>query len=78
MSKKVKMIWDMRGGDAKGMAEHHAIHLKEYAQRESVETYDVNVEEVTDMYTLAYMIINESDMITVRDALRPHRAEYAD
>ena len=68
----------MRGGDAKGMAEHHAIHLKEYAQRESIQIHDVATEEVNDVYTLAYMIINESDMITVRDALRPHRAEYAD
>lgn len=72
------MIWDMRGGDAKGTAEHHVIHLREYAERNSVALHDAGVEEVTDMYTIAYMIIDESDMIKVRDALRPHRAEYAE
>ncbi|MGL1889749.1 MAG: hypothetical protein OCD76_24760 [Reichenbachiella sp.] len=40
MEKKVKMIWDMRGGDAKGTAEHHAIHLKEYVQRDKITTHD--------------------------------------
>lgn len=68
----------MRGGDAKGMAEHHAIHLKEYAEKFDIALYDAGIEEVTDMYTIAYMIIDEKDMITVRDNLRPHRAEYAD
>ncbi len=37
----------------------------------------VGTELVNDVYCVAFMIINESDMITVRDALKPHRAEYA-
>ncbi|MBU2913537.1 hypothetical protein [Reichenbachiella agariperforans] len=76
--KKVKMIWDMRGGDAKGMAEHHAIHLKEYAAKWNMTLHEAGTEVVNDAYIVAYMIIDESDMITVRDNLRPHRAEYAE
>lgn len=78
MDRKIKMIWDMHGQHAKGTAEHHAIHLEEFAEREKIETMGVGTEDMTDMHSIAYMIIEEKDMIAVRDALRPQRAEEAE
>lgn len=70
---KIKLIWDLRGGDAKGTAEHHVIHLKEYAEREAIPLYGCDIEIMSDMYVVAFMIVDESNMIQVRDDLRPHR-----
>lgn len=75
--RKIKLIWDMHGQHAKGTAEHHAIHLKEFAEREKIEVMDVGTETFSDMHTMAFMVVEEKDMITVRDALRPQRAELA-
>ena len=78
MERKIKLIWDMHGTHAKGTAEHHAIHLKEYGERESVNVLGCGTEDLTEMHSLAFMIVEEKDMITVRDALRPQRAEVAE
>ena len=32
MAARLKLIWDFRGPDAKHIAEHHAIHLREYVE----------------------------------------------
>ncbi|MEO9802405.1 MAG: hypothetical protein ABJF04_04120 [Reichenbachiella sp.] len=78
MNRKIKLIWDMHGVHARGTAAHHAIHLKEYAEREQIDTEDIGTEDFSDMHSIAYMVVEEKDMITVRDALRPQRAEEAD
>ncbi len=73
--KKIKLIWDFRGGDAKGTAEHHRIHLEEYAEREKLELTESGVEEISGMHYIAYLLVVESEMIQVRDALVPHRGQ---
>lgn len=78
MERQIKLIWDMHGQHAKGTAEHHAIHLKEFAERERIQTMGVGTEDLSDMHSMAYMVVEEKDMITVRDALRPQRAEVAE
>ena len=77
MSRHIKLIWDIRGADAKLMAEHHVQHLKEYMALEKLEVLDTGLKEITDMYSTAYMIVHEKNMIQVRDALKPHRGEFA-
>ncbi len=67
----------MHGPHANGTAAHHAIHLKEYGERAQIELFGCGTEDLSDMHSLAYMIVEEKDMITVRDALRPQRAEEA-
>ncbi len=32
-------------------------------------------QQINEMYSLAFMVVNEEDMIQVRDALKPHRGE---
>ena len=76
MEKKLKLIWDFRGPDAQKTAEHHEIHLKEFIRKESLQNEITGVEVLSDMYSVAYLVVNESEMISVRDALRPHRGEW--
>jgi hypothetical protein len=76
--KKIKLIWDFRGSVSAKTAEHHEIHLKEYLE---IEKYAVNItgyEELHEMHSIAYLVIEEKDLITFRDQLKPHRAEYYD
>lgn len=73
MSKKIKLIWDFRGPAAEKTAEHHEIHLKEFITAENLQLNITGFTVLTDMHSIAYLVVNEAEMITVRDALKPHR-----
>jgi len=77
MSKKIKLLWDFRGPEATKIAEHHCIHLKEYSALEKLEGTEIDITKVSDRYTIAYMIVEEKDMNTCREALKPHRGQLA-
>ena len=70
---QVKLVWDFRGMDAKQFAEHHAIHLKQYALAENLKDTNTGIIEVEAMHCYAFLTVNKENMIQVRDALRPHR-----
>lgn len=65
----------MRGLHASGMAEHHAIHLQEFAEREGITAEEVGTENLSDLYSVAFMIVPEQDSEMVQKSLRPHRVE---
>lgn len=73
--RKLKLIWDFRGPNGKKTAEHHVIHLKEYIQLEKLDINITGTEELSDMHTIAFMVVNEGDMKPIRDALKPHRGQ---
>ncbi len=73
--RKIKLIWDFRGEVAAKTAEHHEIHLKEFIEVEKLEVNLTGFEILNDMYAIAFMVVEEKDMIAVRDALKPHRGE---
>jgi hypothetical protein len=75
MSKKIKLIWDFRGPASAKTAEHHEIHLKEYIALEKLDLNSTGFETFGEMHAIAYMVVSESHMISVRDALKPHRGE---
>jgi hypothetical protein len=77
MSRKIKLIWDFRGPNAEKTAEHHCIHLNEFTAIEKLAFHDINTHKNSDFHTIAYITVNESDMLTFRDALKPHRGEVA-
>jgi hypothetical protein len=77
MPKKIKLLWDFRGPEAKKIAEHHCIHLKEYAVLEKLEGIEIDITKVSDLYTIAFMIVEEKDMQSSREALKPHRGQLA-
>jgi len=73
--RNIKLIWDFRGPAAAKTAEHHEIHLKEYIQIEKLPLEITGYEIIHEMHAIAYMVVPESQMIAVRDALKPHRGE---
>ena len=75
MSRKIKLIWDFRGEVAAKTAEHHEIHLKEFIQIEKIEINITGFQILNEMYAIAFMVVTDDNMIQVRDALKPHRAE---
>jgi len=77
VDRKIKLIWDFKGPDGLATAKHHCIHLKEFAQIDSLTYHEVNHKELNPMHTIAFIIVDESNMKTFRDALKPHRGELA-
>ena len=45
--------------------------------KEDINFYDVNVQSYSDVYVIAFIIVDERDMIVFRDALKPNRGEVA-
>jgi hypothetical protein len=72
---KIKLIWDFRGPDAAKIAEHHEIHLKEFIQIKKITLNITGFTVLNEVYAIAYMVVEKSEMIPVRDALKPHRGE---
>ena len=75
MARKIKLIWDFRGAVSAKTAEHHEIHLKEYIQSEKLPLNITGFQIIDEMYAIAFMVVEEDNMISVRDALKPHRGE---
>lgn len=73
--RKIKLIWDFKGPASLKTAEHHDIHLKEFVEKEQINSIAIGFEAINEMHAIAYIAVNESDMLMVRDALRPHRGE---
>lgn len=77
MARKIKLIWDFRGPEALEIAKHHVVHLEEFVLKEDLAFHSTGTDPVSEMYCIAYIVVNEADMITYRDALVPHRGEVA-
>ncbi len=77
MNRKIKLIWDFKGPDALETAKHHCVHLNEFTQIENLPFYEVNHQEINEMHTVAFIVVNEQQMKVFRDALKPHRGVLA-
>ncbi len=75
MSKKIKLIWDFRGPASEKTAKHHEIHLKEFLEIEKLRLNITGHQSFNDMHSIAFIVVEESEMIKVRDVLKPHRGE---
>lgn len=75
MSRQIKLIWDFRGPAAAKTAEHHEIHLKEFIAMEKLPITITGFEVKNEMHAIAYIVVNDEQMIPMRDALKPHRGE---
>jgi hypothetical protein len=69
----IQLIWDFRGHAAQGTAEHHARHLAEFAQREQLSMQKTGAEALTPLHWIAWMIVEEKDVPSLRAALNPSR-----
>jgi hypothetical protein len=77
LNRKLKLIWDFRGTASQKTAEHHCVHLKEFAIVQNLHFYSIDFSIISEMHTIAFIIVDEIDMKTYRDALKPHRGELA-
>jgi len=77
LTRKIKLIWDFRGPEALEIAKHHCVHLKEFSEKENLSFFDISTNPISEMYCIAFITVDEKDMIVYRDALKPHRGEVA-
>ena len=73
--RQIKLIWDFRGESSAKTAEHHEIHLKEFIISEKLSLNITGFEAINDMHAIAFMVVTDENMITIRDILKPHRGE---
>lgn len=78
MNRKLKLIWDFKGSISQKTAEHHCIHLKEFAIIKKLHFYKIDFTVLSEIHTIAFIIVDEVDMKTYRDALKPHRGQLAE
>lgn len=76
--RKLKLIWDFRGPDANKIAQHHETHLKEFIQLKNLNIYMTGIEDLNDLHTIAFLVVDEDKMKPIRDALKPHRGQVYD
>lgn len=74
MDKKIQLIWDFYGADAEKTATHHVVHLKEFMIREDIPYTETGIKSNGDQHGLAFLNVDEVNVIKLRDALRPNRA----
>ena len=72
---KLKLIWDFRGPDALQIAKHHEVHLKDYISAEKLNIKITGIEQLSEIHSVAYLVVNENEMKPIRDALKPHRGQ---
>ncbi|NND14788.1 MAG: hypothetical protein HKN89_00515 [Eudoraea sp.] len=74
--RRIKLIWDFRGPDSEKTAEHHDLHLKEYIRTTNGNEGDTGHVVHSEFHSIAFLVVDEEKMISVRDQLLPHRGEY--
>jgi hypothetical protein len=75
MERLIKLIWDFRGPDAEKIADHHVIHLREFVAMEKLPLTVIDKQVLSDVHSIAYLVVNDEQMRTLRDVLKPHRGE---
>ncbi len=73
---RIKLIWDFHGPDAEKIAQHHVIHLNEFAAHKQLNQSLTGVESIAEMHFIAFLVVDQDKMIAVRDALKPHRGQH--
>ena len=78
MSKKAQLIWNFNGQDGLKTAEHHLVHLKEFAQMESVPIIKSGVNKITPLSWEAYIIVEMEWVEKLRTQLKPNKGFAVD
>ena len=78
MSKKAQFTWNFNGQDGLKTAEHHLVHLKEFAQMESVPIIKSGVNKITPLSCEAYIIVEMEWVEKLRSKLKPNKGFAVD
>ena len=75
IERNIKLIWDFRGPEALQIAKHHEIHLKDFILAEKLEEWNITgFQQLTELHSIAYWVVPESEIMKYRDILKPNRA----
>ena len=70
---KIRLVWDFRGVDALKTAEHQLTHLVEFMIKENIYCLDKSLEQISELQSICWIIIKDSDLDFVIKRLKPHR-----
>lgn len=68
---KVKLIWEYRGPNAKGIAEHQIIHLEEYCLKNNILNNSTGIEKFQENVWFAFLLLDEKNHDIVAKELKP-------
>ena len=78
MSKKAQLIWNFNGQDDLKTAEHHLVHLKEFAQLEAVPILKSGINKTSPLSCEAYIIVEMEWVEKLRTQLKPNKGFAVD
>ena len=78
MSKKAQLIWNFKGQDGLKTAEHHLVHLKEFAQMEAVPILKSGINKTSPLSCEAYIIVEMEWVEKLRTQLKPNKGFAVD
>lgn len=70
----IQFVWDYYGDPAAKTAEHHSIHLQEFAQERKLKKQQSGYQKINENHFIAYLLLVESEAVELKDILKPHRA----
>ena len=78
MSKKAQLIWNFNGKDGLKTAEHHLVHLKEFAQMEALPILESGVNKTSTLSCEAYIVVEMEWVEKLRTQLKPNKGFAVD
>lgn len=71
-----RLLWDYRGPQAQGTAEHFLRHLDEFLEREGFEGCATGVQALGPAHSACFCVCAEGQVAKLGPALRPHRIDH--
>ena len=78
MSKKAQLVWNFNGQDGLKTAEHHLVHLKEFAQMEALPILKSGINKTSPLSCEAYIIVEMEWVEKLRTQLKPNKGFAVD
>ena len=78
MSKKAQLIWNFNGQDGLKTAEHHLVHLKQFAQMEALPILKSGINKTSPLSCEAYIIVEMEWVEKLRTQLKPNKGFAVD
>ena len=78
MLKKAQLIWNFNGKDSLKIAEHHLLHLKEFAQMEAVPILKYGINKISPLTCEAFIVVEMEWVEKLRTQLKPNKGFAVD
>ena len=78
MSKKAQLIWNFNGQDGLKTAEHHLVHLKEFAQMEALPILKSGINKTSPLSCEAFIVVEMKWVEKLRTQLKPNKGFAVD